>query len=94
GMRVPFGRDLAMTAGVADLGGFSYGELRVDFRRLFATQEIRASFSGLRGSDGSSGQQNQLSYRRRASWNVYHQRLRGNACHFEDDARDRLGCAD
>nr|KAJ9621748.1 hypothetical protein H2204_011786 [Knufia peltigerae] len=94
GIRLPFGRDLAMTAGVADLGGFSYGELRVDFRRLFATQEIRASFSGLRGSDGSSGQQNQLSYRRRASWNVYHQRLRGNACHFEDDARDRLGCAD
>ncbi len=94
GLRVPFGRDMSATAGVADLGGFSYGELRLDLRRVMATQEVRASFSGLRGSDGSTGQQHQLSYRRTASWNVYHQRLRGQACTFDDDARDRLGCAD
>ncbi len=94
GLRMPFGRDLAVTTGVADLGGFSYGELRVDLRRLMTNQEMRASFSGLRGSDGSSGQQHQLSYRRHASWNLYQQRLRGKACQFEDDARDRLGCAD
>ncbi|WP_142806662.1 TcfC E-set like domain-containing protein [Stenotrophomonas maltophilia] len=94
GLRIPLGRNVAATAGVADIGGYSYGELRVDLRRVFATQEVRASFSGMQGSDGSNGQQHQLSYRRGASWNVYHQRLRGNACNFEDDARDRLGCAD
>ncbi|MCF7752611.1 TcfC E-set like domain-containing protein [Bacillus subtilis subsp. subtilis] len=94
GLRVPMGRNAAVTGGVADIGGYRYGELRLDLRHVFPTQEIRASSSGMRGSDGSHGQQHQLSYRRRASWNVYHQRLRGNACQFEDDARDRLGCAD
>jgi len=94
GLRLPLARDAALTAGVADIGGFSYGELRMDLRHAFATQELRASFSGMQGSDGSRGQQHQLSYRRRASWNVYHQRLRGDACQFESDARDRLGCVD
>lgn len=94
GLRVPLGRDVSVTSGVANLGGFRYGELRVDLRQLFATQEVRASVSGLRGSDGSTGQQHQLSYRRRASWNVYRQRMRGRACQFEADTRDRLACAD
>lgn len=94
GLRLPLGRATAITAGVADLGGVSYGELRVDLRHAFATQDIRATFSGLQGSDGSTGQQHQVSYRRRASWNLYQQRMRGKACQFEDDARDRLGCAD
>ncbi len=94
GLRVPMGRDAALTAGAADLGGFSYGELRVDLRHMFTTQDVRASFSGMRGSDGSSGQQHQLSYRRKASWNVYQQRMRGRACQFETDTRDRLACAD
>lgn len=94
GMRVPLGRDLAVTAGAADLGGYSYGELRVDLRRLLATQELRVSMAGMRGSDGSHGQQHQLSYRRKASWSVYQQRMRGKACQFEADARDRLGCTD
>ncbi|PSM13412.1 TcfC E-set like domain-containing protein [Stenotrophomonas maltophilia] len=93
GMRLPLGRDVSVTAGLADLGGASYGELRVDLRRLYVTQELRASISGLRGSDGSSGQQHQLSYRRKASWNLYQQRMRGKACQFEADARDQLGCA-
>ncbi|WP_447906249.1 TcfC E-set like domain-containing protein [Stenotrophomonas sepilia] len=94
GLRVPMGRHLTTTFGVADVGGFSYGEVRLDARRSFATQDLRASVSALRGSDGSNGQQHQLSYRRRASWNVYHQRLRGVACTFDDNARDRLGCTD
>lgn len=94
GLRLPLGRATAITAGVADLGGVSYGELRVDLRHAFDTQDIRATFSGLQGSDGSTGQQHQVSYRRRASWNLYQQRMRGKACQFEDDARDRLGCAD
>lgn len=92
GMRVPLGRDVAMVAGAADLGGFRYGELRVDLRRLYTTQELRASFGGMRGDDGSTGQQHQLSYRRTASWNIYRQRMRGKACQFEADARDQLGC--
>ncbi|WMJ70353.1 TcfC E-set like domain-containing protein [Stenotrophomonas sp. 24(2023)] len=94
GLRVPLGRDLAVTGGVADIGGRRYGELRVDLRHVFPGQDVRASASVMRGSDGSQGRQHQLSYRRRASWNVYHQRLRGTACRFEDDARDRLGCTD
>lgn len=94
GLRLPLGRAAAVTAGAADLGGFSYGELRVDLRHAFATQDIRATFSGLQGSDGSTGQQHQLSYRRHASWNLYQQRMRGKACQFDDEARDRLGCAD
>ncbi|KOQ75497.1 usher protein [Stenotrophomonas maltophilia] len=94
GARVPLGRDAAATAGVARLGGVTYGELRVDLRQAFAQHDMRASFSGMRGSDGSHGQQHQLSYRRRAAWNLYQQRMRGNACQFQDNARDRLGCAD
>jgi hypothetical protein len=70
GVRVPLGRDAALTAGAANLGGHSYGELRLDLRRVLATQEMRASLSGMRGSDGSNGQQHQLSYRRKASWNL------------------------
>jgi len=63
-VRVPLGRDAALTAGAANLGGHSYGELRLDLRRVLAAQEMRASLSGMRGSDGSNGQQHQLSYRR------------------------------
>lgn len=94
GLRLPLGRDAGITGGLADIGGFSYGELRLDLRHGSVSQDVRAAFSGMRSSDGSRGQQHQLSYRRRASWNVYHQRLRGNACRFERDARDGLGCAD
>ncbi|HEL5394587.1 TPA: TcfC E-set like domain-containing protein [Stenotrophomonas maltophilia] len=92
GVRVPLGRDAAMTAGAATFGGHRYGELRLDLRRVMATQEVRATFSGMRGSDGSNGQQHQLSYRRTASWNLYQQRMRGKACQFEAEARDQLGC--
>ena len=94
GLRVPLGRSVTITAGLADIGGFSYGEVRLDLRHVFATQDIRAGFSGMQGSDGSRGQQHQVSYHRRASWNVYHQRLRGIACQLRDEARDRLGCTD
>ncbi|WP_409460433.1 TcfC E-set like domain-containing protein [Stenotrophomonas maltophilia] len=94
GVRIPLGRDLALTAGAADMGGHRYSEVRLDLRHAFPTQDIRASASLMHGSDGSHGQQQQLSYRRRASWNVYHQRQRGTACWQEDDARDRLGCTD
>lgn len=92
GVRVPLGRDAAMTAGAATFGGHRYGELRLDLRRVMATQEVRATFSGMRGSDGSNGQQHQLSYRRTASWNLYQQRMRGKACQFEAEAHDQLGC--
>jgi len=94
GLRVPMGRHLTTTFGVADVGSFSYGEVRLDARRSFTTRDVRASVSALRGSDGSHGQQHQLSYRRHASWNVYHQRLRGVACSADDTLRDRLGCTD
>lgn len=94
GVRVPLVRDVAVTAGMADIAGFTYGEVRLDVRRQFTTQDVRGAFSVLRGSDGSSGQQHQLSYRRTAAWNLYQQRMRGNACRFQDDARDRLGCSD
>lgn len=94
GLRVPLGRHVTLTGGIADIGAVSYGELRMDLRRVFATQELRASFSSMHGADGSRGEQHQLSYRRYASWNVFQQRMRGRACQFEDDARDRLGCTD
>ncbi|HEL3822918.1 TPA: TcfC E-set like domain-containing protein [Stenotrophomonas maltophilia] len=92
GARMPLGRDASITAGAANLGDHSYGELRLDLRRVLATHEMRATLSGMRGSDGSNGQQHQLSYRRKASWNLYQQRMRGKACQFEADARDQLGC--
>ncbi|AWH19005.1 usher protein [Stenotrophomonas sp. ZAC14D2_NAIMI4_7] len=94
GIRIPFARDLAMTVGVADMSSASYGELRVDARRQFRTQEYRGSASVLRGSDGSHGVQSQLSYRRWASWNVYHQRLRGAACQRTTPSLERIGCVD
>lgn len=94
GLRLPLGRAVAITAGVADIGGSQHGEVRLDLRQVSATQDIRAGFSAMQGGKGSRGQQHQLSYRRRASWNIYRQRLRGNACQLHAEARDRLGCAD
>ena len=94
GLRLPLGRAVAMTAGAAGLGDVSFGEMRLDTRYSLGSQDIRATLSGMRGSDGSSGQQHQLSYRRRAAWNLSQQRMRGKACQFQDHARDRLGCTD
>lgn len=94
GARLALGRHVAMTAGVADMSHRQYAELRFDLRRAFATQEVRAGISALRGSDGSHGIQHQLSYRRHAAWNLHQQRLRGTACHVQNDTRSGLGCLD
>lgn len=93
GLRVPVGRDMTVTAGAVDVASGHYAELRLDLRRHFATQELRGGFSALRGSDGSRGTQSQLSYRRKASWNVHHQRLRDGVCQ-PGDWRDGPGCSD
>ena len=93
GLRLPVGRKASWAAGALDVAGVRYAELRLDLRIPLAAQEMRASFTALRGSDGSRGQQQQVSYRRRASWNLYRQRMRGMACHA-GDALDGLGCAD
>ncbi|MEL5937948.1 hypothetical protein, partial [Stenotrophomonas maltophilia] len=66
GVRVPLGRDAALTAGDATFGGHRYGELRLDLRRVMATQDVRVTFSGLRGSDGSNGQRHPRASRRTA----------------------------
>jgi hypothetical protein len=91
GVRVPLGRDAALTAGAANLGGHSYGELRLDLRRVLATQEMRAA--------------QRHAWQRWQQWSAapavvpaqgvvesYQQRMRGKACQFEADARDQLGC--
>ncbi|MEN5427547.1 TcfC E-set like domain-containing protein [Stenotrophomonas pennii] len=93
GMRLPLGRDMTVTAGAVDMATGHYAEVRLDLRRHFATQELRGGFSGMRGSDGSRGTQSQLSYRRKASWNVHHQQLRGGVC-LPGDWRDGPGCSD
>lgn len=93
GLRLPVGRKASWAAGGLDVAGVRYAEMRLDLRLPLAAQEMRASFTALRGSDGSHGQQQQVSYRQRASWNLYRQRTRGMACH-SGDALDGLGCAD
>lgn len=94
GLRLPLGRRASLAAGALDVAGVRYAELRLDLRTPLAAQEMRASFTALRGSDGSRGQQQQISYRRRASWNLHRQRMRGMACHAVGDTLDSLGCAD
>jgi len=94
GVRAPLGGDAAVTAGMASVAGVSFGELRVDLRRTIAAHEVRASVSGMRGHDGSRGQQYQISYRRGATWNLYQQRMRGKACSMQTYTRDQLGCAE
>lgn len=93
GVRVPLRRAAALTAGMAEMdGGRTYGEARLDVRRAVATRDMSGSVSLLHGSNGSRGQQLLLAYRRRASWNLSRQRLRGSGCGPRPDARDRLGC--
>ncbi|GAB3062815.1 TcfC E-set like domain-containing protein [Stenotrophomonas tumulicola] len=94
GMRAPLSRGVATTLGAASLSGARFGELRVDLRRSLASQELRVSTAYLRGSDGSHGQQHQLSVRRRVSWSLYHQRLRGAGCDAPAVAQGGLACAD
>ncbi|NIJ68871.1 TcfC E-set like domain-containing protein [Xanthomonas sp. 60] len=94
GGRFPLGRHLAMSAGISDAPDARYAELRVDLRRSFAFQELRAGFSLLHGSDGSRGWQQRLSYRRRASWNLHEQRVRTAGCTLPYPAGARQNCAD
>ena len=93
GLRLPVGHAMAVTAGAVDLESGRYAELRLDLRQRFATQELRAGLSAMRGSEGSRGTRSQISYRRRASWNVHHQRSRDIRC--RSFARyDGAGCVD
>lgn len=94
GVRFPVGRYVAVSAGAGDIAGARHAEVRLDMRRSFATQELRAGVSALRGSDGSSGTQQRLSYRRRTSWNLYEQRLRAANCHVPVASAASRGCAD
>lgn len=93
GVRLPVGPAMTVTAGALDMQSSHYAELRLDLRQRFATQELRGGVSAMRGSEGSRGTQSQLSYRRRASWNINHQRMRDTAC--RSLARyDGPGCSD
>ncbi len=92
GLRWSIGRHVATTIGLAEVAAVRYGETRLDLRHTYRQHELQLSASALWGSDGSHGQQHQLSYRRRASWNLYHQRLRGHACRREVVSGDGLGC--
>ena len=94
GVRSPLGRYMAVTAGIRHAPDARHAELRLDLRRRFATQELRASVSALQGSDGSRGTQHRLSYRRRASWNLHEQRLRASACSLPLASATVRGCAD
>lgn len=94
GGRFPLGRHVAMSAGISDAPDARQAELRMDLRRHFAFQELRAGFSLLQGSDGSRGWQQRLSYRRRASWNLYQQRVRTAGCTLPYPAGASQNCAD
>jgi hypothetical protein len=80
GLRLPVGPGMAVTAGALDMESGRYGELRLDLRQRLATRELRGALSAMRGSEGRGGTLSQLSFRRRASWNVHHQRLRDVRC--------------
>lgn len=95
GLRVPLHDQVAMTLGVASVDRVRYAEGRLDARHAKGPNEINASVGWLRGSDGSHGVQQQVSYRRYLSWNFYNQRMRGSACRRPyGDSLDSLGCQD
>ena len=94
GLRAPLGRDVTATVGLAESAAATYGELRLDARYPLQSQDLRGSASVLRGNDGGHGEQYQLAYRRRAAWNVHHQRLRGVACGQRLRTYDSLDCVD
>jgi len=95
GLRLPLARQLGMSLGVARIDERGHAELRTGLRHRFGAHDLQAEIGVIAGSDGSRGDQQQLSVRNRASWNLYRQRMRGARCgvHTASD-RDRPGCAD
>lgn len=95
GLRLPLARQLGISLGVARIDARRHAELRSGWRHRVGTHDLQAEAGLIAGSDGSRGDQQQLSLRNRASWNLYRQRMRGARCSapaaFD---RDRLGCAD
>jgi len=94
GMRLSHAPGLASTVGLADIEGERHAEARLDVRRALADRELRAVFSHSWGTDGSRGQQHQVSFRRRAAWNASYQRLRGPGCRPDRTLYDRGRCVD
>ncbi|MFI8719127.1 TcfC E-set like domain-containing protein [Stenotrophomonas sp. NPDC077464] len=95
GVRLPWAGRSGMSLGVARIDQRRYAELRTGVRHRLGTHELHAELGIISGSDGSRGGQQQLSVRNRATWNLFHQRMRGTRCREQLALdRDRLGCAD
>ena len=95
GLRLPLARQLGMSLGVARIDERRHAELRTGVRHRLGAHDLQAEIGVIAGSDGSRGDQQQLSVRNRASWNLYRQRMRGARSGVQTASdRDRPGCAD
>lgn len=95
GVRVTLPFDLALTSGVASVGGALYNETRVDWRRSFHHGTLDVSAAYFAGNDGSRGNTQQINFTNGVSWMVSRYQLRGTSCNGAQysAARD-IGCYD
>jgi Mat/Ecp fimbriae outer membrane usher protein len=95
GVRIPLPFDLALTSGVAAIGGNAYNETRFDWRLSFPNATLDASAAFFAGNDGSRGNTQLINFNNGVSWMVSRYQLRGASC---DNTRystaSDIGCYD
>ncbi len=94
GVRVPLPGGAALTSGLASVRGRLYNETSVEWSHGFSVGTLSMAASYFRGSDGSRGNTQQVSFTDGISFSVYRYQMRGAACHgVRSDYRD-IGCYD
>ena len=94
GVRIPLLRDMALTSGVASVGGNIYNETALEWRHAFPLGVLSAGGSFFVGNDGSRGNMQQISFTDGVSWSVYRYQMRGAACNGSAVAYRDVGCYD
>ncbi|WP_312316741.1 CS1-pili formation C-terminal domain-containing protein [Stenotrophomonas sp.] len=94
GLRLPVGA-ASVGLGISHSQGVATQELRTGLRRAIGAVDVHADLGVLAASDGARGEQMQLSVRHFAAWNLYRQRMRGDACgHRTERPAGTSTCAD
>ncbi|CAB3754262.1 fimbrial protein [Burkholderia sp. MSh2] len=94
GVRIPLLREMALTSGVASVGGNLYNETALEWRHAFALGVLSAGGSFFVGNDGSRGNTQQISFADGVSWSVYRYQMRGAACGGAAMSYRDIGCYD